>query len=131
LIGGVSLDSQSSPVPSSNAAVRHTEQSIISQIRFEVDIVRNKLTPLTDSFLQAIGELSLSPQQTHSLRRTPGDLEKEHTRLAELLLQSLLRLDSITTEGSWDKARAERKIAVQEVQQLLDRLDGGWKAKPP
>jgi len=61
---------------------------------------------------------------------TVFSLEKEHTRLAELLLQSLLRLDAIQTEGAWEDARAERKIAVKEVQGLLDRLDGGWKARP-
>ena len=51
---------------------------------------------------------------------------QEHTRLSELLLQSLLRLDAIPTDGSWEHARAERKGAVREVQGLLDRLDGGW-----
>ena len=48
---------------------------------------------------------------------------------AELLLQSLLRLDAITAEGEWENARKERKGAVKEVQALLDRLDGGWRAR--
>lgn len=54
---------------------------------------------------------------------------QEHTRLSELLLQSLLRLDAIPTDGAWEKARLERKGAVREVQGLLDRLDGGWGAR--
>ena len=57
------------------------------------------------------------------------DLEYEHGRLGELLLQSLLRLDLLTLDGSWTEARQERKSAVREVQVMLDRLDGGWRAR--
>ena len=46
-----------------------------------------------------------------------------------MLLQSLLRLDAISAEGEWETARRERKGAVKEVQALLDRLDGGWRAR--
>lgn len=51
---------------------------------------------------------------------------QNHTRLSELLLQALLRLDAITPEGAWEQARRERKVAVKEVQGVLDRLDGEW-----
>ena len=34
-----------------------------------------------------------------------------------------------TAEGEWELARRERKGAVREVQALLDRLDGGWRAR--
>ena len=57
------------------------------------------------------------------------DLEYEHGRLGELLLQSLLRLDLLTLDGSWTEARQERKSAVREVQVMLDRLDGSWRAR--
>lgn len=54
----------------------------------------------------------------------------DHTRLSELLLQSLLRLDAMHLAGSdWPEARAERKAAVREVQGVLDRLDGAWSAR--
>ena len=55
------------------------------------------------------------------------DIEMEHTRLGELLLQSLLRLDVLVLDGAWTDARRERKGAVRQVQTHLDRLDGGWK----
>lgn len=50
---------------------------------------------------------------------------KEHARLSELLLQSLLRLDGLAmiTDGAWEDARRQRKDAVKEVQSLLDTLD--------
>lgn len=54
---------------------------------------------------------------------------QSHTRLSELLLQSLLRLDAMAPEGAWEAARLERKGAVREVQGVLDRLDGGWGAR--
>jgi hypothetical protein len=56
------------------------------------------------------------------------DLQQEHTRLGELLLQSLLRLDAITPESDWEDARAARKAAVKEVQADLEKLDTSWKA---
>jgi hypothetical protein len=120
--------------PKSNIADRNTEQSTISQIRSELYQVRNTLTPSVDVFLHTI--LSPHPQPQLHLEQQPAafttmdSIEKEHTRLAELLLQSLLRLDAITTDGEWEEARAERKGAVKEVQGLLDRLDGGWTTRP-
>lgn len=53
--------------------------------------------------------------------------QQEHVRLGEYLLQALLRFDSINIDGEWTDARARRKLAVKEVQGLLDRLDAGWK----
>ena len=112
--------------------------------------MRETLGPSLDSFLGSLGSNptvsatvehpsiqlqaptprpSPAPTQTPTPpgTQTPTQtLTLEHTRLSELLLQSLLRLDAISTDGSWDLARAERKGAVREVQGLLDRLDGEW-----
>ncbi|KAL5528585.1 hypothetical protein ACEPAF_7721 [Sanghuangporus sanghuang] len=57
------------------------------------------------------------------------DVEMEHRRLGEELLQSLLRLDVLSLDGSWASARTERKSAVKTIQALLDRLDGGWRQR--
>ncbi|KAJ6594058.1 hypothetical protein B0H19DRAFT_1093588 [Mycena capillaripes] len=98
------------PKQKPSAPVR-TEQAIVSTIQSELANVREQLSPAVDHLLA-------SPAS----RQTPKP--KEHIRLSELLLQSLLRLDAITTDGEWDVARKERKAAVKEVQALLDRLDG-------
>ncbi|KIM72086.1 hypothetical protein PILCRDRAFT_82179 [Piloderma croceum F 1598] len=98
-----------------------TEQSTIAQIQAEVDRVRKTLLPGVDIFLAGLrGE---DPSQPQTPTPTPT---QEHTRLSELLLQSLLRLDAIQADGTWEAARLERKGAVREVQGLLERLDGGW-----
>jgi hypothetical protein len=85
-----------------------TEQSVVAAIQSELNGVRNTLLPDLDSFLQ-------DPTR---------DLEQR--RLAELLLQALLRLDAVVPEAAWEDARRERKDAVKEVQSMLDRLDDAW-----
>ncbi|KAF8623077.1 hypothetical protein AX15_006494 [Amanita polypyramis BW_CC] len=95
-----------------------SEQSVISLIHAEIAKIRNDLTPSVEAFL-------VFQERDPPLPDRQGQ-EKVHTRLGELLLQSLLRLDGIATDGDWEDARRERKAAVREVQALLDRLDGGW-----
>ncbi|KAG6880201.1 hypothetical protein C0992_003865 [Termitomyces sp. T32_za158] len=85
-----------------------SEHSVLSAIQRELASVRDSLQPSLQAFLLA-----------------PSD-PKEHSRLAELLLQSLLRLDGIAAEPSWQQARDQRKDAVREVQDMLDRLDNAW-----
>lgn len=125
-------------ISSKSAPERRTEESTISQIRGELDKVREKLQPDVDDFLSALHSSTTSsvpppqPAAKPASSRTVGkqaDLAQEHMRLGELLLQSLLRLDAIIAEGEWEEARKERKGAVREVQGLLDRLDGGWKSR--
>jgi hypothetical protein len=141
MIGDTSSDLGQLPPTQSNtsSSMQKTESSTISQIRSELDTVRNSLTNDINSFLHAISSPSASNSFHHSIYSAQPTsnpdpipirtLEKEHTRLAELLLQALLRLDAITTDGAWEDARRERKDAVREVQGLLDRLDGGWRGR--
>ncbi|KAJ7783334.1 hypothetical protein B0H16DRAFT_490133 [Mycena metata] len=49
--------------------------------------------------------------------------EKERTRLSELLIQALERLDGIVMEPEWEACRQGRRTAVLEVQKLQDILD--------
>ncbi|TFY53941.1 hypothetical protein EVJ58_g9156 [Rhodofomes roseus] len=124
-----------------------TEASTVAQIRGELDVVRRTLKPDVESFLTTLDPSSVPSSTASAPAPQPAsapvtdsnaaqlggrntDIELEHRRLGELLLQSLLRLDAITAEGEWEEARKERKGAVKEVQTLLDRLDGGFRARP-
>lgn len=108
------------PEQVSAAPERKTEKHVINQIETELDKVRIGLLPSVDKFLESL------PNNSAVL----GDgLDREHKKLGELLLQSLLRLDAIHAEGDWEQARKDRKAGVREVQALLDRLDSGWKAR--
>lgn len=112
--GSTLLLLESSPAASPPAAAAaskppKTEASTIEIIRAELASVRSTLEPGVDAFL-----------------RTPT-VDVEHTRLGELLLQALLRLDAIVVDSAWVEARRERKGAVRAVQDVLDRLDKGWR----
>ncbi|EJD42650.1 hypothetical protein AURDEDRAFT_114917 [Auricularia subglabra TFB-10046 SS5] len=98
-----------------------TEASTIARVQAELAAVRDRLVPPLDAFL-ATAAAEKPP--------TREDAAAEHKRLDELLLQSLLRLDAITPDGAWEDARRERKVAVREVQGLLNKLDAGWKSLP-
>lgn len=111
--------SGTAPAPPRETPQRATEPELISKINEELQQTRQSLVPPLDTFL---GDLESS---THPLT---SELEREHVRLGELLLQSLLRLDALMPEGTWEAARTLRKGAVREVQGLLDKLDDGWRA---
>lgn len=111
---------RNAPAPSKEAPQRATEPELISKIQDELQQTRQSLVPPLDAFLRILD--SLTPPPT-------SELEREHIRLGELLLQSLLRLDALMPEGNWEDARTLRKGAVREVQSLLDRLDDAWKTR--
>jgi len=98
-----------------------TEQSTINAIRTELAHVSSKIQPDVTTFLQYLR--SPTPPAQSQLRQT-------HAMLGELLLQSLLKLDSIIP-GEWEEARKERKVAVKQVQKLLDDLDAAWQSYVP
>lgn len=114
-----------SPIPgrklssSNNANARPSEQGLIQVIENELSQVRKNLAPGVQSFQTGLSAPS---------NPNPDSLRQEHTRLGELLLQSLLRLDALMPNSEWVDARSARKTAVKEVQNLLTQLDGAWKA---
>jgi len=95
----------------SSAPHHPSEASIVVTIQTELHAVRSSIKPDIDTFL-----------------KDPTN-QKEHARLGELLLQTLLRLDGIVAEPAWEEARKERKFAVREVQDMLDTLDNAWAAQ--
>ncbi|TFY65939.1 hypothetical protein EVG20_g5150 [Dentipellis fragilis] len=106
------------PVTSKPAAPK-SDEAAVERIRAEMETMSHGLESDVDKFLSVLpARLADSPDQV-----------QEHARLGELLLQSLLRLDALNLEGSWEEARRERKGAVRRVQGLLDRLDAGWRAR--
>ena len=110
---------RNAPAPPRETSQRATEPELISKIHEELQQTRQSLVPPLDIFLETLSSSTYPPIP---------ELEHEHVRLGELLLQSLLRLDALMPEGTWEDARALRKGAVREVQGLLDKLDDGWRA---
>jgi len=100
---------------------RPTEETTIKIIQEEMSRVHEKLMPPVQSLQSMLA-------QGGAAAANKDVLKQEHTRLGEMLLQSLLRLDALAPDSEWIDARRERKIAVKEVQGLLDQLDAAWKA---
>ncbi|KIJ49468.1 hypothetical protein M422DRAFT_777418 [Sphaerobolus stellatus SS14] len=118
MIGSAELPpSRKAPPPPKETPQRPTELDLIKKVQDEVNLVHLTLLPDLNTLLNELA--SLSPPTK--------ELEREHLRLGELLLQTLLRLDGLLPEGGWEEARSKRKDAVREVQGYLDRLDDGWK----
>ena len=95
-------------------AVTPSEHAQIATIAAELAAVDGTLVPAHTRFL---ADLAAHPKPT---------LAKEHSRIAELLLQALLRVDGIVPERDWNTARADRRAAVKHIQGLLDQLDAAW-----
>ncbi|KAH8828579.1 hypothetical protein DL96DRAFT_1528383 [Flagelloscypha sp. PMI_526] len=102
--------------PTAKPSVACTEQSIVEQIKSELAAVRQSLGPEATRFIEQLSSGDPITEQ----------MSKDHRRLGELLLQTLLRLDAINPDGEWEDARRERKTAVKEVQAILDNLDTEW-----
>ncbi|KAJ1561760.1 hypothetical protein HK405_002939 [Cladochytrium tenue] len=50
-------------------------------------------------------------------------LKEEHARIAELLLQALMKVDSVDIPDGADRARARRKEAVRSLNRRLEEVD--------
>jgi len=95
-----------------------TQTAMVKTIQAEIDSIHRELLPSLVAFETSLDSPEKPPQES---------LKQEYTRLGELLLQTLLRLDSFAPEGDWEEARKARKAAVKEVQGLLTRIDTAWK----
>jgi len=122
-IPGRRSSSISSTGSGKEAPARPTEQTAIKTIQDEMSQVRSNLLPSLRTLHATLAEA----EGGGTIVADKDTLRQEHTRLGELLLQSLLRLDALQTDSEWLEARKERKTAVKEVQSLLDHLDGAWK----
>ncbi|KAI6045980.1 hypothetical protein EDC04DRAFT_2864894 [Pisolithus marmoratus] len=149
LIGGHTSTQTPAPLPRpSKSNEPLTEQGTIGAICAELDRVRSTLVPDVDAFVVACSGLLATaphsntfpaPAQMPTSGSSPASSDSvplqeptssDHSRLSELLLQSLLRLDALHLPGAdWPDARQQRKAAVREVQNVLDRLDNAWASR--
>ncbi|KAJ3214827.1 hypothetical protein HDU67_001154 [Dinochytrium kinnereticum] len=56
--------------------------------------------------------------------QTEKQLKFEHSKIGELLLQALLKIDGVQVPAFNDGLRLRRKECVREINALLDRTDG-------
>ncbi|KAE9411296.1 hypothetical protein BT96DRAFT_1011142 [Gymnopus androsaceus JB14] len=120
------------PISTAPSGPAHnSEASTVSQIKEQLASVRSNLVPSLQKFLETLPTVSNPsiplPSDPSTTNLPP--IQKEHARISELLLQSLLNLDAIVVDREWEQARYERKTAVKEVQGYLDQLDDAWNTR--
>ncbi|OCH93514.1 hypothetical protein OBBRIDRAFT_885494 [Obba rivulosa] len=105
----------------------------LAQIERELDVVRSTLSPDLDRFIAASISATNNPSRTQSSGATlqrSETLVREYARLSEQLLRAVIGLDAIDLAAlvgqDRDEARAARKNAVREMQEMLERLDTAW-----
>lgn len=76
--------------------------------------------PIAEEYADKAAEY-LSGATTES--KPSKQLRDLHAKAAELLLQRLLRIDSVICPPDADAARAKRKEAVRFIQKNLDKID--------
>lgn len=119
-----------------------SEAGLLSRIEETVAGVRKDLLPEVTEFektgkvraearaLASSREEALSPEeQAASKQRSKASMDAlglRQRKLSELLLRALLALDGISVNT--DELRKQRKEAVKEVQNYLDRVDATWQA---
>ena len=103
-----------------------SEETIQKRIK---QISTEKLQELEPQVTQVEGWIVDQKKEKETTRSQGGEEKKAGPPprillyLSEILLQGLLKLDSIEIPSGYENARKERKEAVKKVQDVLDRVD--------
>ena len=119
--------------PKAAAAKKKNKQPETTSQEVLVDWIRGlvdgALSPLQAS-IEAFVRNSRDDKQVEGNRPAQKPtfevLQREHARLSETLLRSLLDLDGVEIPSEWQDARKERKEGVRRVQGELTRVDDAW-----
>lgn len=106
-----------------------TDEGLVEFVNAKTTIV-DELQPQVDQFQRDVDAYLASkanPSAASEDVPTLTAIHQAHMRLSELLLQGLLKLDSIDVPSPFTKSRAARKEAVRKVQNALNVVDAGWK----
>ncbi|KAJ7045672.1 hypothetical protein C8F04DRAFT_444407 [Mycena alexandri] len=104
-------DNLAPPIPARNSSSPQAPQLQDKTEENAATLVRNERSRIQYLLAPTIHFFSQKPNA------------KERTRLSELLIQALERLDGIVMEPEWEACRQSRRTAVHEVQKLQDILD--------
>jgi hypothetical protein len=106
-----------------------TDEGLVEFVAGKATIV-DELQPQVDQFQRDVDAYLASkanPSAASDDVPTLTAIHQAHMKLSELLLQGLLKLDSIDVPSPFTKSRAARKEAVRKVQNALNLVDAGWK----
>ena len=112
-----------------NGTVVQEEKKVESQESIQKKIKQistEKLAELEPQVTQVEGWITQKksePPVEGEEKKSAGPPPRILLYLSEILLQGLLKLDSIEIPSGYEDARKERKEAVRQVQDVLDRVD--------
>jgi len=112
-----------------NGTVVEEEKKVESQESIQKKIKQistEKLAELEPQVTQVEGWITqkkAEPPVEGEEKKSGGPPPRILLYLSEILLQGLLKLDSIEIPSGYEDARKERKEAVRQVQDVLDRVD--------
>lgn len=82
----------------------------------------NELVSSTLARLQSsLNNLFLASKSSQALKSDA--IKQQQLYVSEILLQTLLKLDSFDIDSNWTEARKVRKTAIKQIQDTLDRVD--------
>ncbi|KAI8925981.1 hypothetical protein BC831DRAFT_249212 [Entophlyctis helioformis] len=100
----------------------NAEQMLINRITDHLDQARSTVLPIFEEFKAQASSFTSTPSPTPAA--THKHLNSEHAKVAELLLQSLMKVDGVEIPSEFTEARAKRKEAVRLLQGRMDEADG-------
>jgi hypothetical protein len=102
-----------------SVSLSRTESLVLQRLESIVVEARESLVPMIEKY-------KTDAQTVLAARRNeqPKLLKDSHAKLGELLMQSLLKVDGVTFDSSFEMARLKRKQTVAFFQDLLDTIDG-------
>ncbi|KAI8849465.1 hypothetical protein BC829DRAFT_182224 [Chytridium lagenaria] len=100
------------------------EEACTKKLNDIMQNVHTTIVPLIESFSTRATAFIAGTPGTDDDAPTEKKLKFEHSRIGELLLQSLLKIDGVSVPFGHEELRLRRKECVREVNQLLDRADG-------
>lgn len=108
----------------------HSETETTSEttlVRHILSLVSSVLTPLEPPVTLFLSRASMRPTAYPS-GISPDDrpLEKEHTRLHELVVRGLIALDGVEIPAGYSEARKQRKEGIKHIQAMLNEVDEVW-----
>lgn len=111
-------------VPKSSAQSGSSDEEIVAQrIQSLTEEMISRLRPSVALFISQA--TSRQPSLLEAYAASVA-LEREYSRLSDILLRGLLDLDGMSLQPEWTRSLQERNKGVVAIQKVMDELDEAW-----
>ncbi|KAI9090550.1 hypothetical protein DFS34DRAFT_347706 [Phlyctochytrium arcticum] len=100
------------------------EEQLVEKLNTHLEYARNTVLPVVDDYVNQVKAfIAAKPESSSENSGQPKPLRDLYAKCSELLLQCLLKIDSVICPPELEGARTTRKEAVRFVQSKLDEID--------